>query len=130
MTQRIDWIWLFLSPRGRLTRLPYFLAMMLITLVSGLFVYRHLVASMPINFENPWATPGLIEMASFVTLVTVWPMIALSAKRAADIGLPPFIGGLVALFGFVVITILSLVPGKDGPNQYGSNRDAPPAPRE
>lgn len=127
MKSRIDWIWLFLSARGRLTRLPYFLAMALINIVAGLFVYRHLLASMPVNFEDPWSTPGLIELASTIGLITLWPMIALTAKRVADVGLSPFLGALVGIFGILVIGIMSLVPGNDSPNRYGARRNEPPA---
>ena len=125
----INWIWLFLSPRGRLTRLPYFLAMLLIMVVSCLFIYRHLLSNMPINIENPWSTPGLVELATFVTFATMWPMIALSAKRSADIGITPFAGALIALLGVLLVAVLSIVPGSAEANRYGSDRDVPPRQR-
>lgn len=126
MNSSVDWFWLFLNPRGRLTRLPYFLAMTLIMLVSCLFIYRHLLGNLPVNVENPWSTPGLVELATFITLATMWPMIALSAKRAADIGITPFVGGLIAVLGILLVAVLSVIPGSDQPNRYGSDRNIPP----
>lgn len=126
----VDWIWLYLKPRGRLTRLPYFLASMLVSILSSFIVYRQVLAYYPASAADPWATPGLNEMLQAIYVVTLWPMIALSAKRVQDIGLTPFLGAAIAVPGISMLAffLLSLYPGTPGPNKYGAERNAPPAP--
>jgi uncharacterized membrane protein YhaH (DUF805 family) len=131
LKNRIDYIWLFLKPTGRLTRLPYFLATMLISVISSFLVYRHVLSYMPADAKDPWQTPGLEELITFVFIVTLWPMIALSAKRLQDIGKPPIISvaialPLVSVFAYLV---LSIYPGTNGPNKYGKLRNMPPSER-
>lgn len=128
MKKRIDYIWLFLKPAGRLTRLPYFLATMLISVISSFLVYRHVLTYMPADAADPWQTPGLEELVTVLFIVTLWPMIALTSKRLQDIGKPPIISVAIALpvVSVVAYLVLSLYPGMSGPNKYGSVRDAPP----
>lgn len=127
MKTKVDWIWLYLRLRGRLSRWPYFLASMLVSVISSYFVYRHVLGYYPANAANPLMTPGLDELLSLVFVVTLWPMIALSAKRAQDIGLSPFFGSAIAVPGISMLAFLvfSFYPGADGPNRYGDRTNAP-----
>ena len=128
MKKRIDYIWLFLKPAGRLTRLPYFLATMLISVVSSLLVYRHVLAYLPEDAVDPWQTPGLENLITVLFFATLWPMMALSAKRLQDMNKPPFIAVVIAmpLVSMIAYVILSIYPGTNGPNKYGALRDMPP----
>lgn len=128
MKQRIDYIWLFLKPAGRLTRLPYFLATMLISVISSFLVYRHVLSYMPADATDPWQTPGLEELITVLFIVTLWPMIALTSKRLQDMAKPPLISVAIALpvVSMIAYLVLSLYPGTDGPNKYGAVRNAPP----
>ncbi|MBX3597661.1 MAG: DUF805 domain-containing protein [Rhizobiaceae bacterium] len=128
MKNRIDYIWLFLKPAGRLTRLPYFLATMLISVLSSLMVYRRVLVHMPVGATDPWQTPGLDQLILLLFIVTLWPMIALSAKRLQDMNVPPFFSVLIAvpMISIIGYFILSIYPGTKGPNKYGSVRDMPP----
>ncbi|MCO5063645.1 MAG: DUF805 domain-containing protein [Rhizobiaceae bacterium] len=129
MKNRIDYIWLFLKPAGRLTRLPYFLATMLISVISSFLVYRHVLSYLPADSVDPWQTPGLEELITVLFFATLWPMIALSSKRLQDIGKPPIISVAIALpvVSMIAYIVLSLYPGMDGPNKYGVVRNRPPA---
>ena len=131
MKNRIDYIWLFLKPAGRLTRLPYFLATMLISVLSSFLVYRHVLSYTPADAVDPWQTPGLEGLLTAVFIVTLWPMIALSAKRLQDIGKPPIISVAIALpvVSMIAYIVLSLYPGMNGPNKYGKERNVPPSGR-
>jgi len=131
LKNRIDYIWLFLRPSGRLTRLPYFLATMLISVISSFLVYRHVLSYMPADAGDTWQTPGLEELITVLFFATLWPMIALTSKRLQDINKPPIISVAIALpvVSIVAYLILSLYPGTSGPNKYGSVRDAPPTAR-
>lgn len=140
---RIDWIWLFLKAKGRLTRWPYFLATMLIYTLSSLVVHRYMVANisaLPAEMlasgsmnelmqEILTKTPGLTGLIQTVLLVTLWPLAALTAKRAWDIGAPFWAGIALVFIGIwmPVFIVLSLFPGTSGPNAYGAVRNAPPA---
>ncbi len=128
MKTRIDYIWLFLKPAGRLTRLPYFLATMLISVVTSLIVYRHFLAYYPGNGIDPLLTPGLRELLTTLFFLTLWPMIALSAKRIQDIGKPPILSIAIALpmLSLIAYVFLCLYPGNADANKYGAVRDAPP----
>ncbi|RFC69604.1 MULTISPECIES: DUF805 domain-containing protein [Mesorhizobium] len=129
MKTRIDYIWLFLKPAGRLSRLPYFLATMLISVLASLLVYRHVLAYMPADAVDPWQTPpGLEQLITVLFIATLWPMIALTSKRLQDIGKPPIMSVAIALpvISVVAYIVLSLYPGTGGPNKYGSVRDMPP----
>lgn len=128
MSNRVDYIWLFLKPGGRLTRWPYFLATMLISLISSFVVYRYVLAHFPDNAANPWETPGLNDLLSLIFVVTLWPMIALSAKRLQDIGKSPYLAATIAIpmISLVAYFALSLYPGMAGPNAYGARRNEPP----
>ncbi|MGC4024457.1 MAG: DUF805 domain-containing protein [Mesorhizobium sp.] len=128
MKNGINYIWLFLKPAGRLTRLPYFLATMFISVISSFLVYRHVLSYMPVDASDPWQTPGLEQLITVLFIVTLWPMIALTSKRLQDIGKPPIISVAIALpvISVFAYLILSLYPGTSGPNKYGAVRDMPP----
>jgi len=125
---RIDYIWLFLKPAGRLSRLPYFLATMLISVIASLLVYRHVLAYLPVGADDVQQTPGINELVIILFIVTLWPMIALTSKRLQDIGKPPILSIAIAMpvISIVAYFILSLYPGTSGPNKYGAVRDMPP----
>lgn len=132
MKARVDWIWLYLSPSGRLTRWPYVLASMLISVISSYFVYRHVLAYMPANAADPLATPGLNDLLFMIYAVSLWPMIALSAKRVQDLGISPFVGAVIALpaISMLAYFVLALVPGSAEANRYGAERNVPPPKRD
>ena len=50
---------------------------------SADFFSQAVLSYMPADAKDPWQTPGLEELITFVFIVTLWPMIALSAKRLA-----------------------------------------------
>jgi uncharacterized membrane protein YhaH (DUF805 family) len=121
---------LYTSPAGRAGRLAYNL----------FFVVPYLIFGITFNFVARFASPGLAYYAPLAAIViTVWPCIVVNIKRLHDIGLP---GWLLAVWWFAAFTIsflrfphailygylvsipfelvLMIVPGTNGPNQYGA----------
>ena len=131
MQRKVDWIWVYLMPRGRLTRLPYFLANLLMSVLATIVLWRHVLPYLPEHAENIFAIPGVGERAWLIYMVTLWPTLALSAKRFQDLGLTPFLAALVAVPGVSMMAYLALclMPGKEGANAYGAVRNAPPGRR-
>lgn len=142
MRQRVDWLWVFLSPRGRLTRAPYVLATVLILVITSAIVQSYINANTTMTQASVAgaatvgelmeaiinATPGLGRLLQLVAIVTAWPMIALSAKRMQDLGLSGFFGVLILVPGIAMLAFfaLALVAGKNGANRFGAVRNAPP----
>ena len=108
----IDWAWLFFSFEGRINRAKFWLGIVILWAV--VWVLAIIAAAAGSGF--------LWWLVSILTVVIIWPSLALSIKRWHDrnksgwwvlIGLVPIIGGLWALIetGFL--------PGTIGPNEYG-----------
>ncbi len=117
-------IWLFFSPSGRITRLPFFLSW-LFWLLIGAFVVAQMLAN-----ENHNTALALWTLALIVSgLASTLSIAMLAIKRLHDIGYP----GPLALCLFipvlspVVFIALCLWPGVDGPNEFGRHSDEPGA---
>ena len=117
-------LWLFLSPIGRLGREPYWLALVLLWIISAI------AAIMWVKSLPPETDLAALPMADFPSSNPLFPFLflaiaivelALVIKRLQDLGLP----GLLALLAFVPginiigIFVLGFVPGNTGPNRYG-----------
>lgn len=117
-------LWLFLSPIGRLGRKPYWLALVLLWIVIAI------AANMWVRSLPPETDLAALQMADFLSSNPLFPFLflaitavelALVIKRLQDLGLP----GLLALLAFVPginiigIFVLGFVPGNTGPNRYG-----------
>lgn len=108
--------WLFFSPSGRLSRLPYFLGWLFWVAVSG-FVLARMYA----NEENDIALALWTLVLVVTSLVAAASIVMLSVKRLHDIGYP----GALAICMFipvlspVIFITLCLWPGKPGANEYG-----------
>lgn len=133
MPDKARYIWLFFSLNGRIGRAVYFLAYMLIGVIQLYPIYRaifELIALGPENlidrsmdelfrlspeFERWWSVAG------FLTFITLWPCIALAAKRLHDIGRSGLftIALFIPVVQFFVFIGLCLIPGQAGPNAYG-----------
>ncbi len=143
MRGKVDWIWVFLKPGGRLTRWPYFLASMLIFMIATLIVHRYILSYMQPITQEMLAndsitdltrlilerTPGLTELVQFLLFAIFWPMMALALKRSWDMGAPPIAGVFLAALSMwgPVFLVLCLFPGTNGANRHGETRNAPPA---
>lgn len=110
-----NWKWLFFGFSGRINREPYWLAVVIFSMV-----YFIAVRSDHLNFAS--TAPGDGPAASLAMLLLVWPSLAISAKRWHDrdksawwilIGLIPVVGFFWSLIetGFLA--------GTRGDNRFG-----------
>ncbi|CAN7233358.1 DUF805 domain-containing protein [Pararhizobium sp. LjRoot238] len=108
--------WLFFSPSGRLSRLPYFLGWLFWVAISG-FVLTRMFA----NEGNDIALALWTLILVVTGLVSTASVVMLTIKRLHDVGYP----GPLAICLFipvlspVVFITLCLWPGKPGANEYG-----------
>ncbi|MEK1930026.1 MAG: DUF805 domain-containing protein [Pararhizobium sp.] len=108
--------WLFFSPSGRLSRLPYFLGWLFWVAISGFVLVR-----MFANEGNEIALALWTLILVVSGLVSTASIVMLTIKRLHDIGYP----GPLAICLFipvlspVVFITLCLWPGKPGANEYG-----------
>lgn len=119
----MDWGKLLLSFDGRVGRATfwYYVLALIVLFVVLTFVFGiHMVNINPDGTPAPMGAGGAI--LGLVFLVTLWPTLAIYAKRWHDvdksawwilIGLVPAIGGIIALVfnGFIA--------GTPGPNRFG-----------
>jgi uncharacterized membrane protein YhaH (DUF805 family) len=112
VVENIDWGWLLFNFDGRINRAKFWIGIVILWAANAILVA---IASAA-NSSGVWALYGL------VSLVLIWPSLAVSIKRWHDRGksgwwvlivLIPFIGWIWALIetGFL--------EGTRGPNQYG-----------
>lgn len=112
--------WLFFGLSGRIGRWPFFLASMLLAVIEAFVLYR-LVLTDGTPQADTWS---LLFAATWAG--TLWPMIALAAKRMHDIGQSAFIAVAVLIPGLSVVAFFALCfwPGTPGPNRYGARTNA------
>lgn len=139
MPDRAQFFWLFLSFSGRVDRLVYFLANLLLGVIQVFPVWKATMAIVDFGPETLMNAniEQIIEMspdfalwwsiAGFLTLVMLWPYFALGAKRCHDIGWHGFfaITLVIPLLQLVAFIALCLIPGTAGPNRYGQRANAP-----
>lgn len=120
MPDRQTYLWLFLRADGRIGRAVYFLANILIGLVQAFPLYR--ILTVPEGSPEA-ATWGSIFMV--VAFATLWPYVALGIKRLHDLGRPGIlaVGLFIPIVMIVAFIALCVMPGNEGPNKYGRNRD-------
>ncbi|ADZ72068.1 DUF805 domain-containing protein [Polymorphum gilvum] len=117
-------VWLFLSPIGRLSREPYWLGFLMVWAVIAIAARMWFTTLDPsvgieqltiVNFmdSNP--------LFPFLFLFLQWVELSLVIKRLQDAGLTGFLALLifVPLLNVVVILVLGFLPGTAGPNRYG-----------
>lgn len=114
--------WLFFGFSGRISRLAYLLAGLLMMIVVVFLSYRVMLA------EERGAGNSIWNVAlSIVLIASLWAQAALGAKRLHDFGRPGVLAALlfVPLFNFITFVALCVIPGSPGPNQYGKATNAP-----
>lgn len=115
--------WFFFRFDGRVSRVPYFLGFMLLSIAQAFPFYRFMIVAPESSQAQFWS---VIFMAALA--VSGFSLFALTAKRLHDIGQ----SGVLALSIVVpVVSIIAFVylcfqPGNPGPNTYGRGPDGPP----
>lgn len=114
--------WLFFGFSGRISRLAYLLAGLLMMIIVVFLSYRGMLAAEAGGSGSIWDVP-----LSVVLIASLWAQAALGAKRMHDIGRPGIFAVLlfVPLFNFIAFVALCLLPGNPGPNEYGRVTNAP-----
>lgn len=114
--------WLFFGFSGRISRMAYLLAALLMTVVLAFLLYRVAVAQ-----EIDRAVEFWDVLFSAAILVSLWGQAALGIKRIHDLGRPGIFA--VALFipmlNALAFVALCLIPGDEGANSYGATTNAP-----
>lgn len=110
----MDWKRLYLSFDGRINRKPFWIGLIVLGLVN-------VGVQIIISFAFPDSNTAVI-LTALVTLLYLYPMVAIYVKRCHDRGksgwwclllLIPLIGAIWALID------LGILRGTDGPNDYG-----------
>lgn len=115
--------WLLLSPIGRVSREPYWLGFMLVTVIF--LVSLNAGTPLPEDTEmTPAEVMSYIEANSlfpFLYFFLIWVELALVIKRCQDIGLSGFLAVLVLVpvVNFISVLILGLMPSSPDANRYG-----------
>lgn len=115
--------WLFLSFSGRLSRVAYLLAALLMTVILTFLLYRTMLA------EQAGVTDGGVWNALFSLAIfaSLWAQAALGIKRIHDIGRPAIFALVLflPLINAIAFIALCIIPGEPGPNRYGQVTNAP-----
>lgn len=121
MPQQPDFYWLFLRPNGRISRAVYALASLLLIVIPAIPLYKALMA-----LETGTDPQGWSALFTVVFLATLWPNLALCAKRLHDMGRPALWSVLffVPFLNTIAFVLLCVLPGNPGPNAYGERSDA------
>jgi uncharacterized membrane protein YhaH (DUF805 family) len=135
---RYDLEWYFLSFKGRIRRLEFWLGYAAILVTIGALAPLF-VRLFGFTDAAPYDPQKFLLVLTFYvkasTVVSVWPTIAIYAKRLHDLGLSAWwllVWGLATLIaetvmaaGFVIpllgFAILGFVPGTVGPNRFGDD---------
>jgi uncharacterized membrane protein YhaH (DUF805 family) len=112
--------WLFFKLKGRVGRAAYFLGGLLVLIVQMFFFYRVTLEVEGSAASEAWAFGFLIA-----ALIATWANFALTAKRFHDLGKPTPFALISLVAGFILIIVLSLIKGEEGPNRYGPQADVP-----
>ena len=117
---RNQFVWLFFGLSGRLSRLPYLLAGLLLFLVLFFPAYQIIRA-----LEEERATDFWVLLSWISTLLFLWCHVALGVKRLHDFGKPGTYALLIPLFVGLAFIILCIYKGDEGANAYGRQTNAP-----
>lgn len=112
--------WFFFKIKGRVGRAAYFLGGLLVLLIQMFFFYRVSLEAEGSQASEAWAFAFLV-----VALIATWSNFALTAKRFHDLGKPTPFAIISLVAGFILVIVLALMKGQDGPNQYGPQPDVP-----
>jgi uncharacterized membrane protein YhaH (DUF805 family) len=115
--------WLFFGFAGRITRAPYFLAFILLSVVQAYPLYRTMLLVPETPAANAWSVIFLgVLIASLVSFF------ALTVKRLHDLGRAGIesLAIIIPIVSIVAFVYLCMAPGSDAPNAHGRIRNAPP----
>jgi len=112
-----NYIWLFFSFSGRVSRWVYFLASLLVGLAQVFPYYRLLLVPEGSEAAATWSAIFLLVLAG-----SLWPHVALSVKRLHDFNREGFfaIALFIPVLSIITFFVLCLYPGDRQANRFGS----------
>lgn len=122
MPNKLDYFWLFFRFSGRISRAAYVLGFLFMLMVVSFPLYQFMRVHPESSAAQLWSL--LFGLTFFAFL---WAHVAFSVKRLHDFDKP----GLLAITLFIpIVSIITFVvlcfyPGTPGPNQFGSQTNAP-----
>jgi uncharacterized membrane protein YhaH (DUF805 family) len=116
--------WALASPIGRMSREPFWLCFLFMSLVFAIPLRIWLLSSpVPPSPEALMAGDYLSSNPLFpiVYFVIQWFLLAILIKRLQDLGLSGFLALLVfvPLLDIIMVIALGLLPGQAAPNRHG-----------
>lgn len=116
--------WFFFRFDGRISRLPYFLGFMLLSVIQSFPFYRFLLVPPESQEASTWSAIFLL-----VFFPTMFSLFAISAKRFHDIGRNGIaaISLAIPVISIIAFVYLCIVPGNETGNAYGSGVNYPEA---
>lgn len=125
MTEWPLYKWLFFGFEGRVSRAPYFLAFMLLSVIQAYPLYRLMLLPPDVPAAGSWSI-----MVIAVLLASLVSFFALTVKRLHDLGRAGIesLVIVIPIISIVAFVYLCVVPGTDEANTYGRVRNAPPVP--
>ncbi len=114
--------WLFFGFSGRISRMAYLLAGLLMMLAVVFITYRLMLAEQYGTDGSGWEL-----MLTIVLIASLWAQAALGAKRFHDFDKPGLFAALlfVPALNFIAFVALCIIPGTAGPNQFGQATNGP-----
>lgn len=114
-------IWLFFKVDGRISRMTYLLAGLLLAIAPAFMLYRFTLTPEESSAGAFWA---LGFWAVFITCI--WCSFALGAKRVHDFGKPGFLALtlFIPVVSWIAFIVFCAMPGDAGPNAYGPRTNA------
>lgn len=115
-------IWLFFRTSGRVSRMAYLLAGLMVAIIQAFPLYRFTLVEEGSPESQLWSVLFLLAF-----LASLWSNIALAVKRLHDFDKAGLAAGLlfVPVLSFVALFVLCLFPGTPGPNRYGQRTNSP-----
>ncbi|WP_188721556.1 DUF805 domain-containing protein [Nitratireductor aestuarii] len=112
-----NYIWLFFSFSGRVSRWVYFLASLLVGIAQVFPYYRLLLVPEGSEAAATWSAIFLLVLAG-----SLWPHVALSVKRLHDFNREGFfaIALFIPVLSIITFFVLCLYPGDRQANRFGS----------
>lgn len=112
--------WLFFGLSGRISRAAYFWTGLLLYLARFYPVYKILANEGYESIQTFWG-----GMFLFVIGAALISHIALSVKRLHDFNASGWFALFFLIGDFLFFIVLCFIPGKPGPNRFGSQANAP-----
>lgn len=117
-----QFFWLFFGTSGRVSRLVYFLAGLLLAVIQAFFLYRMVMAQEAGMSGTFWENGFTVTF-----FISLWSNVALGIKRLHDFDRPGIFAAalFIPVLSIAAFIALCLFPGDQGPNKHGQQTNSP-----